>query len=769
VPQGALNIVSSPDVSPNLPAKHADSTETEPLSVALIGPDAERRSAVARSLAETRRARVREFDSYPPELDHLQRLLASFDVIVLDLDSQPEFALEFVEKASVSDAAAIMVYSEDADPKLAVRSMRAGARECFLLPLEQGIVADALARATAVLRQKPLPAEKSLGRLIVKPERWKIPDDKDAARALWFGDTGPAEAPVSGTASLTSGRPGPQEKLRDSDLRGPGNDMAQVSAVKNELPGTASHASADARMAPAITWPAPGPMTYGNKLTAAQLNARASVAGAFAYTPGAGYVLPVGTHTLWVTFTPADPGREGPLLASTAIVVAKATPALSWPTPAEIARGAALGEAQLNASTPVPGSYDYSPALGEVLPPGTHTLSVTFTPADGANYTAAQATVLLTVAQAMPDIDWRVPAEISCGTALDDAQLNAWASVPGRYDYSPATGEVLPPGTHTLSVTFTPADGANYATAHATVPLTVSRAKSAIEWPAPAAMIYGTQLSAAQLNAAASVPGTLKYTPGLGAMLAAGEHTLSVVFTPADTLGYYPSTTAVPLTVAKATPEIAWSVADPITHGAALGITQLNATATVPGSFAYTPAAGEILGPGAHEVSVTFTPADTLNYSTAHAVQPLTVREKSPSVITWPAPAPIPYGTALDDAQLNATASVPGSFVFAPSAGHILAPGKYTLSASFAPSDTEKYTAAQASVVLQVEALPDVAAPQSAAAHASTGISSARADSVPAEGNGERMAATAKPRETRTYKGAVYEKGEDGQWHILKN
>jgi hypothetical protein len=529
--------------------------------------------------------------------------------------------------------------------------------------------------------------------LIVKPERWKIPDDKDAARALWFGDTGPAEAPVSGTASLTSGRPGPQEKLRDSDLRGPGNDMAQVSAVKNELPGTASHASADARMAPAITWPAPGPMTYGNKLTAAQLNARASVAGAFAYTPGAGYVLPVGTHTLWVTFTPADPGREGPLLASTAIVVAKATPALSWPTPAEIARGAALGEAQLNASTPVPGSYDYSPALGEVLPPGTHT----------------------------------------------------------------------------LSVTFTPADGANYATAHATVPLTVSRAKSAIEWPAPAAMIYGTQLSAAQLNAAASVPGTLKYTPGLGAMLAAGEHTLSVVFTPADTLGYYPSTTAVPLTVAKATPEIAWSVADPITHGAALGITQLNATATVPGSFAYTPAAGEILGPGAHEVSVTFTPADTLNYSTAHAVQPLTVREKSPSVITWPAPAPIPYGTALDDAQLNATASVPGSFVFAPSAGHILAPGKYTLSASFAPSDTEKYTAAQASVVLQVEALPDVAAPQSAAAHASTGISSARADSVPAEGNGERMAATAKPRETRTYKGAVYEKGEDGQWHILKN
>ncbi len=54
--------------------------------------------------------------------------------------------------------------------------------------------------------------------------------------------------------------------------------------------------------------------------------------------------------------------------AAISIVVTKATPALSWPTPAGIIYGTALGDAQLNASAPVPGSFDYSPAPGEVLP-----------------------------------------------------------------------------------------------------------------------------------------------------------------------------------------------------------------------------------------------------------------------------------------------------------------------------------------------------------------------------------------------------------------
>jgi hypothetical protein len=123
---------------------------------------------------------------------------------------------------------------------------------------------------------------------------------------------------------------------------------------------------------------------------------------------------------------------------------------------------------------------------------------------------------------------------------------------------------------------------------------------------------------------------------------------------------------------------------------------------------------------------------------------------------------------------LNATASVPGTFVYTPSEGHVLAPGKYTLSASFTPSDTEKYETAEATVVLEVEGSPDDASLSTSAAETPStwtfdAINFSPADSVPAEITGERTAASTSPRETRTYKGAVYEKREDGQWHLQKN
>jgi hypothetical protein len=257
-------------------------------------------------------------------------------------------------------------------------------------------------------------------------------------------------------------------------------------------------------------------------------------------------------------------------------------------------------------------------------------------------------------------------------------------------------------------------------------------------------------------------------------VLAAGEHELTVVFTPADTLGYSISQSAVSLRVNKATPAVKWPTPDPIAHDVALCATQLNALAPVQGSFAYTPGAGEKLAPGVHELSAIFTPADTLNYASEGATVSLTVTEKLPALITWEAPSAISYGTALSAAQLNATASVPGTFVYTPSAGHVLAPGKYTLSASFIPSEAEKYAKAQATVELEVAGSPyatslsnSVAEAPASRVFAATDL--APAESIQADGSHEQTAAETRPRETRTYKGAVYEKGEDGQWHLQKN
>ena len=54
---------------------------------------------------------------------------------------------------------------------------------------------------------------------------------------------------------------------------------------------------------------------------------------------------------------------------------------------------------------------------------------------------------------------------------------------------------MLPAGAgQTLSVTFTPTDTANYATATANVLITVTKATPVITWPTPANITYGTAL-----------------------------------------------------------------------------------------------------------------------------------------------------------------------------------------------------------------------------------------------------------------------------------
>jgi hypothetical protein len=92
----------------------------------------------------------------------------------------------------------------------------------------------------------------------------------------------------------------------------------------------------------------------------------------------------------------------------------------------------------------------------------------------------------------------------------------------------------------------------NYTIGYVNGTLTITQATTLISWPIPAAITYGTPLSAAQLDATASVAGTLGYSPALGTVLNAGNPTLTVVFTPADTVDYKTATSQVSLTVNKA-------------------------------------------------------------------------------------------------------------------------------------------------------------------------------------------------------------------------
>jgi len=171
--------------------------------------------------------------------------------------------------------------------------------------------------------------------------------------------------------------------------------------------------------------------------------------------------------------------------ATQSTIATLATPTITWATPAAISYGTALTTKELDAKATyngvsLAGTFAYSPEKGAVLDAGSETLSVTFTPSNGTDYTMATDEVTLQVNQATPKITWAKPAAITYGTALSNTQLDASTTVRGSFTYMPAAGTVLTAGSQILDVNFTPADTTDYSTASDATTLTVHKATSTI-------------------------------------------------------------------------------------------------------------------------------------------------------------------------------------------------------------------------------------------------------------------------------------------------
>src|SRR5207245_2773814 len=170
---------------------------------------------------------------------------------------------------------------------------------------------------------------------------------------------------------------------------------------------------------------------------------------------------------------------------SVSLNVLKATPTISWSTPADITYGTALSGTQLNATTAwtvagstvtVTGTFSYTPPAGTVLDGGNgQTLSTSFAPIDSTDYITNTTTAKINVLKATPSISWANPADITYGTALSSTQLNATTSwtvagvtgpVVGTFSYNPPAGTVLSAGSvQLLSTSFAPSDSTDYTTA----------------------------------------------------------------------------------------------------------------------------------------------------------------------------------------------------------------------------------------------------------------------------------------------------------------
>jgi hypothetical protein len=124
------------------------------------------------------------------------------------------------------------------------------------------------------------------------------------------------------------------------------------------------------------------------------------------------------------------------------------------------------------------------------------------------------------------------------------------------------------------------------------------------------------------VSSSATSPGTL--APGASCSMpisftptVAGDISGALTFTDnnlnASAPGYAVQTIQLGGTGAQATPTIVWPTPAAITYGTALASGQLNATASVPGTFSYRPAAGTVPTVGSNTLSVTFTPTDSTN------------------------------------------------------------------------------------------------------------------------------------------------------------
>ena len=189
-------------------------------------------------------------------------------------------------------------------------------------------------------------------------------------------------------------------------------------------------------------------------------------------------------------------------------------------------------------------------------------------------------------------------------------------------------------------------------------------------------------------------------------MKAGLEQTLSVTFIPNDTADYTAVTATATINVQQAAPTITWANPAAITYGTPLGATQLDATTSVPGTFAYAPAAGTLLSAGhGQSLSVTFTPTDTIDYPTVTKTAMINVQQAAATTITWANPAEITYGTSLGCQRAARCDGLPsrGPFWHTPASGTFLNAGQgQSLGANFTPDDPADYNTVTATAQINV-------------------------------------------------------------------
>lgn len=145
---------------------------TNQLSIAVIGPDESLRTSLLDALSECQVRQILPFLSYPPRVQDVNNFIElRNDIVMIELDSDHDYAVEIIRAVCAGGNSTVMVYSrmpgsEVPHSDLLMRCIRLGAREFLNPPFAGKELQEALERAT-LRQQGPVEPKKAQGRLMV--------------------------------------------------------------------------------------------------------------------------------------------------------------------------------------------------------------------------------------------------------------------------------------------------------------------------------------------------------------------------------------------------------------------------------------------------------------------------------------------------------------------------------------------------------------------------------------------------------------------------
>jgi uncharacterized protein YjbI with pentapeptide repeats len=409
------------------------------------------------------------------------------------------------------------------------------------------------------------------------------------------------------------------------------------------------------------------------------------IPGSKVYSPARGAILPVGTHTLSVTFLPTDSVNFNPAVATSTITVSKAAVSAQNITLSSFADLTFNGLPKNHAATAAGVSgftYTYTGRAGTSYGPSTeaptHAGSYTVTASiNDANYSGtksldfaiAQATPTITISS-LTDLTFNGLSKNHAATAAGVSGFTYTYTGRAGTSYGPSTVAPTHAGSYTVTAFINDANysGTNsldFAIAKATPTITTSPTASAIS--------FGQSLASSSLSSgAASVPGVFAFnTPDTTPSAGTSNHT--VTFTPADTANYNPVSFTVGVTVntvALNSSNIAFTGPANLVYSGILSpaVTQKTFTASASGistgfTYSYSGIGGTSYGPtptpptnpGSYEVMATVT---NPNY-TGSATQTFTITKAAPPITL----AGYVKGFGLSGAAADGTADPDGDGV----------------------------------------------------------------------------------------------------------